>query len=204
MPPDWKSLSVYAAVSEEGAGTTFEPLLRRAQTGDAAAFGALIEARLPALFRLALAILGDELDARDAVQLACVDAWRGLPRLRGLESFDPWLKRILTNQCRISLRGRRRRRVREIPVSHLDVDGDMDALGGSVAGPADRTADLEILERAFERLDADARILLALHYLEDLSLAEISTRVSLSLTTVKWRLHRARAALEGALELERR
>jgi len=182
----------------------FEPLLRRAQTGDAGAFGSVIEARLPALFRLALAILGDELDARDAVQLACVDAWRALPGLRDLESFDPWLKRIVTNQCRIALRGRRRRRVREIPISHLDREGDIETVGGSVAGPADRTADMEVLERAFERLDADARILLALHYLEDLSLAEISARLSLPLTTVKWRLHRARSALDMALELERR
>ena len=197
-------MNVYAAASDEQARTTFEPLLRRAQTGDPAAFGILIEARLPALFRFALAILGDELDARDAVQLACVDAWRGLPGLREINRFEPWLKRILTNHCRMALRGRRRRRVREIPVSHLDGDRDMDDLGGSAAGPPDRSADLEILERAFERLDGDARVLIALHYLEDLSLAEISTRLALPLTTVKWRLHRARAALGGALELERR
>lgn len=183
---------------------TAEPLVRSAQGGDARAFEALLEDRLAALLRLALAIVGDEVEARDAVQQACVHAWRELPRLRETHRFDAWLHRIVVNECRISLRSQKRRRVREIAVSHLDPDRSPDDLVSPGAGPADRAEQLEVLERAFNRLDEGARVVLALRYLEDRSIAEISAELRLPGTTVKWRLHRARAALERALELERR
>ena len=181
-----------------------EPLIRRAQDGDVGAFETLIESRLASLFRVALAIVGDELDARDAVQLACVNAWRELPRLRDADRFEAWLRRILTNECRSALRSRRRRRVREIPVSLLDPERGADLAASPTPGPGDRAEQLEILGRAFDRLDPDARTLLVLHHLEERSVAEISALVGLPGTTVKWRLHRARAALERALEVERR
>ena len=195
---------VYALVKDEQAGIDAEPLVRRARDGDVGAFEALLERRLTPLLRLALAIIGDEVDARDAVQLACVHAWRELPRLRDANRFDQWLNRILTNECRSALRSRRRRHVREIPISHLDPDGTTGITDRSAAGPAERTEQLELLNLAFERLDADARTLLALHHLEDRSVAEIAADLRLPVTTVKWRLHRARAALQRALELERR
>lgn len=194
---------VYALTKDARAGTEAEPLVRRARDGDVGAFEALLERRLTGLLRLALAIIGDEVDARDAVQLACVNAWRELPRLREADRFDPWLNRILTNECRSVLRSRRRRRVREIPLSYIDPDGMAGIADRPIAGPAERTEELELLERAFERLDADSRMLLALHHLEDRSVAAIAADLRLPVTTVKWRLHRARTALQRALELER-
>jgi RNA polymerase sigma-70 factor (ECF subfamily) len=193
----------YALEQEEWARMDAAPLVRTAQDGDVRAFETLLQDRLSTLLRLALAILGDEVDARDAVQQACVQAWRELPRLREADRFDAWLHRILVNECRASLRGRRRRRVREIAVSHLQPD-QPDFGVSPVPGPADRTEQLEILERAFNRLDVGARTILALHYLEDWSVADISAELRLPSTTVKWRLHRARTALAQALELERR
>jgi RNA polymerase sigma-70 factor (ECF subfamily) len=195
---------VYALTHDEQAGLNAEPLVRRARDGDVRAFEALLDRRLSTLFRLALAIIGDEVDARDAVQLACVHAWRELPRLREADRFDPWLHRILTNECRSVLRSKRRRRVREIPLSHLDPDGTAGVADRPTPGPADQTERLEVLERAFERLDADSRTLLALHHLEDRSVTEISAELRLTVTTVKWRLHKARAALQQALDLEQR
>ena len=180
-----------------------EPLVRRAQHGDLRAFEGLVEHRLGALLRLALAILGDEVDARDAVQEACIQAWRELPRLRDPARFDAWLRRIITNECRTALRSRRRRRVREIAVSHIDPGGGVEFAAPRGPDLAERAAQLDLLERAFERLDADARGLLAVHHLEGRSVAEIGVELGLPVTTVKWRLHRARAALQEALLVER-
>jgi RNA polymerase sigma-70 factor (ECF subfamily) len=204
MAPNGAATLVLASEEEERAGMTAEPLVRSAQGGDVRAFEALLEHRLTALLRLALAIVGDEVEARDVVQQACVQAWRELPRLREAGRFDAWLHRIVVNECRISLRSQKRRRVREIAVSNLDPDRRPDDLAAPGASPADRAEQLEILERAFQRLDEGARVVLALRYLEDRSVAEISTELRLPATTVKWRLHRARGALERALELERR
>ena len=181
-----------------------ELLVRRAQVGDVRAFESLVDGRLTTLLRLAVAITGDEVDAGDAVQQAFVNAWRELPRLRDAGRFDAWLHRILTNECRLTLRRGRRRRVREIPVSHLSVDHGADIAATPVPGPAERVEEMDILERAFDRLDADARTLLVLHHLEARSVADMARLLGLTVTTVKWRLHRARVALDRALELERR
>jgi RNA polymerase sigma-70 factor, ECF subfamily len=181
-----------------------EAAVERAQRGDEIAFERLVESRLGSLLRLASAIIGDETDARDAVQDACVSAWRALPTLREPAKFDAWLGRIVTNTCRMALRGHRRRRVREVAVGSLGMEGQRRLMNEPVAEPDDRVGDLEILDRAFERLDADQRIALTLHYLEGRPVAEIASLTGVSIPTAKWRLHVARGALATALEVERR
>jgi RNA polymerase sigma-70 factor (ECF subfamily) len=66
-------------------------LVDLARGGDAAAFESLVQSRMDAMYRLGLAILGDEADAADAAQMTFVAAWRQLPRLRELDRFDAWL-----------------------------------------------------------------------------------------------------------------
>jgi RNA polymerase sigma-70 factor (ECF subfamily) len=189
-----------AEVDPPGIGVTVE----RAQRGDEVAFQRLVEVRLASLLRLAMAIIGDEADARDAVQDACVSAWRALPTLREPDRFDAWLGRILTNSCRMALRGRRRRRVREIAVGSLGADAQRRIHEDAVPDPGDQVDELEILDRAFETLDPDLRIALTLHYLEGWPVDELAALTGVSLATAKWRLHTARGALARALQAERR
>ena len=149
-----------------------------------------------------MAILGDEAEARDATQVAFVQAWTRLPQLRDATLFSAWFGRIVVNTARSALRGRRRRTVREIHVGSLPIDEG--AFAASGAGHEDRAADLDRLERAFERLSPDERAVLWLHHYEDLSLAEIGERTGVPARTVKSRLFTARRALERALQLEDR
>ena len=86
-----------------------------ARSGDAAAFEALVEARVGSMVRTAMAILGREDEARDAVQDTLVTAWRELASLRDPAAFDAWLTRILVNRCRRGLRTFGLTRMREIP-----------------------------------------------------------------------------------------
>ena len=83
-------------------------LLVRARAGDREAFEQIVLAKGEPFFRTALAIVGNDADARDATQETFVAAWRSLPGLRDLDRFDAWLGRILINECRMSLRHRRR------------------------------------------------------------------------------------------------
>ena len=94
-------------------------VVARARSGDAAAFESLVEARVGPMLRTAMAILGSDADARDAVQDALVTAWRELAALRDPAAFDAWLTRILVNRCRRGLRGVVVRRLREVPVDAL-------------------------------------------------------------------------------------
>ena len=63
-------------------------LIRRAQDGDVESFTALITGRVAALTRTAMAILGHEADARDAVAETIATVWRELPRLRDVDAFE--------------------------------------------------------------------------------------------------------------------
>ena len=104
-------------------------LLVRVRAGDREAFEAIVLAKGEPLFRTALAILGNEPDARDATQETFIAAWRGVGRLRDLERFDAWLGRILINECRMTLR--HRGRVREIPSRRLSGASRAKARAGS-------------------------------------------------------------------------
>jgi RNA polymerase sigma-70 factor (ECF subfamily) len=169
-------------------------LVRRAAHGDQTAFARLVETQVDRSFRTARAILGNDADARDATQDACVSAWRELPNLRDPASFDAWLQRIVVNACRTLLR--RRARVHEVSLENV-IDRP-----GAEAAPADQLAEIEVVTRAFDRLDPDKRSILVLHYLEHEPIAAIAASLGLAGGTVKWRLSEARAALNRALVAE--
>jgi len=177
-------------------------LVQLACRGDHDAFAALVDARLATTFRTALAILGNEADARDVTQEIFLRAWRNLPELREPDRFAAWFGTIIVNTCRTAIRGRRRRIVREISVGSLPGEGDQLE---SRESPHDvRTADLDLLERALDRLSLADRTLLALHHFEHLPLEDIGERLGVPGKTVKSRLFSARRSLERALEVERR
>ncbi len=169
-------------------------LVRRAAGGDHLAFERLLTTRADQAFRIARAILGNDSDASDATQEAFVSAWRGLPRLRDLENFDAWLRRILVNACRAQLRGRRR-------VHEISLDETFDR-GDHRPQLSDQVSDTDMLARAFARLDADKRSILVLHHLEHEPLASIAGTLGIPVGTAKSRLSDARAALQRALIAE--
>jgi len=183
----------------EGARET--DLVVGARAGDRDAFDLLIAERIEPAFRIAMAILGHEADARDATQEAFVKAWRQLRSLRDVERFDAWFGRILVNTCRTALRRRYRSKVREISAA---------AVIASQHPPASRSedqfeehaADADLLERAFERLAADDRALLVLHHLDRRPVTAIAAILGIPEGTAKSRLYAARRALERAIEVE--
>ncbi len=178
-------------------------LVIRAAGGDDDAFEELITPRLERLFRIARAIVRDESLARDVVQDACVHAWRELASLRDAGRFDAWFTQILVNGCRSQLRRTKRRAVREIAFDDPDPRGRSPQIRSEERLLGDRVVDAEAVRRAFVRLDPDKRIVLVLHYVDDRPVAEIATALGVPGGTVKWRLSRAREALERALEAER-
>ncbi|HEY6056416.1 MAG TPA: RNA polymerase sigma factor [Candidatus Limnocylindrales bacterium] len=177
-------------------------LVRDAMAGDRAAFELLVEHRLERAYRTARAIIGDDADARDATQDAFLRAWRERRQLRDPARFDAWLGRILVNSCRQVLRGRRRRAVREIAAS--DLLDPVESIVATGPGSDERTASIDAIERAFERLPAGERAILVLHHLEHQSLADVAASLGIPVGTAKSRLHAARQSLERALETELR
>jgi RNA polymerase sigma-70 factor, ECF subfamily len=95
-----------------------------------------------------------------------------------------WLYRVLTNVCIDELR---RRRVRN------ETDGRED---GIQLPPVDRVD----LARALETVPREARLLLALHYVDGLGYRELAAVRGISVNTVKSQLARGKSILRKALQ----
>jgi RNA polymerase sigma-70 factor (ECF subfamily) len=176
-------------------------LVAHAQAGDQASFEALVAPRLARLLRLAFSIVSNDADASDAVQEACLRAWRELPRLRDPERFEAWLWMITINACRSALRTRRRASVREIAVESMPAGFDLAGPGRPLG---DELSDVDLIQRAFRRLDPDKRAILVLHHVEERSITEIAWFLAIPAGTAKSRLFSARQALLRAIQVERR
>jgi RNA polymerase sigma-70 factor (ECF subfamily) len=181
-----------------------DALVRRAAAGDAPAFELLVTTRLDRCYRLAYSILGNEADAADATQEGFVLAWRQLPRLRDLTSFDSWLNRIVANASRMSRRHRvRLREVQVVPDDDHGASASQPDRPDPAAGrQIESIASADAFGRAFDRLREQDRLILVLHHVEDRPLAEIARTLGIPVGTAKWRLHRARQALEQAMGAE--
>ena len=170
-------------------------LIEAAQRGDQAAFVDLVRSHGDRLFALAYRILRDVDRAEDAVQDALVIAWRDLPSLRDPDRFDAWSHRLLANVC-IAHAGRERRRISNLRL--LPIDGP--AAPDELLSIADR----DQLDRAFRRLTADERTILALRYYLGYEPTEIADILGAPSGTIRSRLHHAHRAMRAALEADAR
>ncbi len=160
-----------------------------------AAFLELARDELDRAYRLAGLILGDAGDAEDAVQDALLRAWRSAASLRDPTMFQAWFDRILVNGCRD--RVRRRKIVRFVPIDpSLDPAAEGDPFREVLAR--------DELLGGLDRLSADERAVVVLHYWTDLSVEQISARLGWPTGTVKSRLHRARRVLRDHLNARSR
>jgi RNA polymerase sigma-70 factor, ECF subfamily len=181
-----------------------DALIRRARTGDAAAFGVLLDTRIDRCYRLAWSILSNDADAADATQDALLAAWRQLPRLRDAAAFDGWLNRIVANAALMARR--HRLRLREVSVAPIH-PGDMPHEPEPPPDLRARTAfddvvDNDAIGRGFDRMRPQDRMILVLHHVDERPVAEIARSLGIPVGTVKSRLHAARIALEKAMEAE--
>jgi len=86
--------------------TLEQSLVINAKGGEVSAFEAILAPLIEPAHRFATALLQDPDLAKDAVQEACVLAWRRLGRLRLGSPVRPWFFGIVANQCREQKRGR--------------------------------------------------------------------------------------------------
>jgi RNA polymerase sigma-70 factor (ECF subfamily) len=170
-------------------------LVDRAQRGDGEAFDTLARMVGDRCMAIACRILRDADLAEDAVQGALITAWRELRTLRDLDLFEPWLHRILTNQCYAESRRRRRfsTQIRVLPMQGYPESGDLLTVN-----------DRDQLERAFRRLTLEQRAVLVFHHYVGLPLTDVADRLGIPVGTVKSRLHHATIALRASLEADAR
>ena len=165
-------------------------MTRRLELVSAGAFDELVAIHMEAGYRVALAILRNPDEARDAVQDAALNAWRNFDQLRDGRSARPWFLRIVANQCR-SARRHHWWSVVRLP----DIDRTAPEFESASAAGAD-------LQQALARLSTDERLPLFLHFYLDLPLEEVGAVLGLSAAGAKTRVYRAARKLRPGLELK--
>ena len=177
------------------------------RAGDPSAFDRLVCRHQDRIHRLARRLLNDPEAALDAAQESFVKAWRALDRFEGQARFSTWLTRIAINQCRNELR--RRRTVKHTRPLSLDapVAGTetprSELLEGSEPQSWEMARGREVdaaIREALGRLDPEAREVLLLREVEDLSYEDMAEVLDVPVGTVRSRLHRARAELRRRLQ----
>lgn len=161
-------------------------------------FEHLMLPHLDAAYNLARWLLRDEHAAEDAVQDACLRAYRALDRFRGGDG-RAWLLTIVRNVCYSQLRQNQRKPVAEPFVD--DAHGSTEDHGEANA-LLWRETKSDLLRRALDQLPAEFREVIVLHELEGLAYREIAHVTEVPIGTVMSRLARARRKLQtGVLAL---
>lgn len=79
-------------------------LVKRAQKGDGDAFAELYSYYKTDLYRFASYMLNNRDDAEDAVMEAVMSSYRSINTLRDPDSFKSWLFKILSNECKRTMK----------------------------------------------------------------------------------------------------
>ena len=165
-------------------------LVAAAQSGDTAAFSALVRLHQRRAYAVARAIVLTHEDAEDAVQEGFLHAYRALDRFLPGQPFGAWLYRIVTNAALDLVR---RRKVR-----------DADQLSETVPLPFRDPGEADELRRrlgsALARLGDRQRAVIVLHDVEGFTHGEIGGMLGIPEGTARSDLHHARAALRRVLK----
>lgn len=164
-----------------------------------------VRPHLDSLYSTALRLTRSPVDAEDLVQDTLVRAYRFYDRFQTGTNFKAWLLRIQMNAfVNRYRRAARERQVFEGPMATPVGEGVMSrsTLRGLVdpVGDAQRRLIAQEINRAFEELSEDARAMVLLADVEELSYKEIADVIGCPIGTVMSRLHRARKQLQVSLQ----
>ena len=159
-----------------------QELIRRAQAGDATAFGELLDLYYDTIFRFAWKWCRDRANAEDIAQLACIKLASSLAQYRFQAAFSSWLYRLVISCAQDWQRSQRRHEHDELAES-VPTENDSQA--------EDQIYLLQLLAE-LEDLGEGMKETALLVHAEGLSHAEAGAILGVSESTISWRIHTIR------------
>jgi RNA polymerase sigma factor (sigma-70 family) len=167
-----------------------ELLAIRCQLGERDAFDALVARWHEPVWMYARRVAGSADAADDLVQDVWIRVLRGLPRLKDPARLRAWIfgiaRRVLMDRFRQQYSSPL---IADVDIANLGAPDAGDTLADDLADMLDRLADLPVVERD----------VLALFYLQELSMNEMADVLAVPVGTIKSRLHRARRMLHARM-----
>jgi len=165
------------------------------QAGDLRAYERLFAQQGTRMKNLARNLLGNPLDAEDAVQETFLKIQRSIAGFRGQSSFVTWTFRILVNTCHDA----RRKRTRKKEVAHEDL-AQGDAPPVEPRAPGSHPSLKLALERALAELTQHQRDVFLLYEVEGFKHSQIAETLEITEAASKNTLFQAKKNLRAMLE----
>ena len=173
-------------------------LIQRILEGDDAAFACLVRKYQKRVHALAWRKIGDFHIAEDITQETFLQVYRKLAKLKDPSQFPGWLYVIANRRC---LAWIRKKRVQTQSLEDIDiVMTERSSYSRHVAAAqAESAAETkrELVKNLLAKLKESDRTILTLYYFGEMTYAEISEFLGVSVNTVATRIHRARERLKA-------
>lgn len=163
----------------------------QAQRGDPQAFTRLVEAYQKPVYNLCYRMLGNAEDAEDSAQETFLRAYRSMKRYDSSRPFSTWLLSIAAHHCIDQIR---RRRMNVVSIEDLAVPDVPDPSPG-LETSLGKSQERERLREVLDTLDPVDRAAVVMYYWYDFSYEEICQSLSLTISALKSRMHRARRSM---------
>ena len=170
-------------------------LVCRAQTGDEAAFAALMREHYSFVYAIVKRMVRNSHDAEEVVQDSFLNAYRGLAQLEDATKFKSWLGEIAQNCGRNWLR---KQRGKTLPID--EVSEDMLQTADSSDERLIQQEQRELIHRTMKTLPQKDREIAQAFYLDGASYDELTSKHGLSYNAIAFRLSRAKRQLTKRLQ----
>lgn len=181
-----------------------QPLVARAQSGDAAAFDELVVKYSPRLYGLIYNMTSNHEDTNDMLQDVFAKAYRAIKGFRGKSSFYTWIHTIAVNMTLNFLKKRGRRYHLSLDDVDASIQNDKEFIELTSTSSPVREADLSELQRrlneAMMKLSDEHRAVVTMFHIQGMPHAEISKILGVSEGTVRSRLFYANRQLQNYLD----
>ncbi|MDE0400938.1 MAG: RNA polymerase sigma factor [Candidatus Poribacteria bacterium] len=184
--------------SEELIDASDAELVVVALAGNTQAFDVLVNRYRRAMLTVAQQIVRNAADAEDVVQDAFLRAFESLPQLTDLNRFGAWLHSITRNRALRYYKNASRYQPQE------DMEPYLNTVSNTSATDPAQIVESELTQQgirdAIQSLPADYQAVIELYYWAEMPQQRMAEFLSLPLTTVKWRLRKAKELLKTILE----
>lgn len=173
-----------------------DKIVSAAVKGNSQAFGLLYDRYQPMIYRFVAVKVSRREDAEDLTHQVFLSAWQNIAGYRDLgHPFSSWLYRIARNQV---IDHYRSRKMTEISLEASDFEN----LVAPIAGKLDLSQKfaIETILKAMKSLKSDYQDVLAMRFVEDLSVRETAKAMERSEGAVKVLQHRALQELQKSLK----
>ena len=177
-------------------------LVQQIRNGRPELFHELLHRHESAIFRGAMAILGNAADAEDVTQETFLRAFRRIGQFRGEAKFRTWLIQIAVNIAR----SKRRKMQREhwSPLETVsEITSNARAVSAAASNPEEQYSRKELgglVKKILNGMHPAYRSVLFLREVEDLSTGTTALALGLTPESVRTRLRRARIHLRERLQ----